>query len=251
MNQAQPAAADALAGARVLVTGGTRGIGAAIVEQFQAVGAQVIAAARHPVPGAPCPVVVADVSDPDAVARLVDEVTDQLGGVDVLINNAGAQTWTSDGILAIDDATWRAQIDTNLVSSIRIDRALLPGMIDQGSGVIIHVTSVQARLPIAGSLLPYAVAKAGLTLYSKGLANEVGQHGIRVNALAPALIATEGTTNLEDTRTEQGQRLGVPFGHSGRPADVAHTAVFLASPAAAFITGTEITIDGGVTPTTH
>lgn len=166
----------------------------------------------------------------------------------MLVNNAGHQSWTPDGALAITDEQWRTDLDTNLMSAIRLDRALLPAMITQGHGAIVHITSEQARLPVAGSALPYAVAKAGLTLYSKGLASETGRHGIRVNAVAPALIETEGTAEITQLRRQQTNRLGAPLQKIGQPRDVAALVAFLASPAAGFITGSQYTIDGGVTP---
>jgi NAD(P)-dependent dehydrogenase (short-subunit alcohol dehydrogenase family) len=122
-------------------------------------------------------------------------------------------------------------------------------MIEQGHGVIVHITSVQARLPVWSSALPYAVAKAALTMYSKGLANDVGRHGIRVNAVAPALIETEGTANLQELRDQQTSRLGAPLQRHGAPSDIALLVAYLACPAANFITGSQFTVDGGITPT--
>jgi NAD(P)-dependent dehydrogenase (short-subunit alcohol dehydrogenase family) len=145
-----------------------------------------------------------------------------LGGIDVLINNAGSQTHIPGGALDAADDDWYRDLDTNLMSAVRLDRALLPGMIAQNRGVIIHVTSGQARLPGPASL-PYAAAKAATTVYSKGLANEVGKHGIRVNT--------------------------VVLGRPGQPADVAELVAFLASDRAAFLTGSQYVVDGGSIPT--
>jgi NAD(P)-dependent dehydrogenase (short-subunit alcohol dehydrogenase family) len=248
-------------GVRVLVTGGTKGIGAAVAVRFAEAGADVVVAARMPVDKPPTGrFVAADIATADGTATLAAQATQLLGGIDVLINNAGSQTYIPGGALDATDDDWYHDLDTNLMSAVRLDRALLPGMIAQNRGVIIHITSGQARLPGAASL-PYAAAKAATTVYSKGLANEVGKHGIRVNTVVPGLIETPAVTRrLDQISADSGQdaeaarrqlidRVGIPLGRPGQPADVAELVAFLSSDRAAFLTGSQYTVDGGAIPT--
>jgi NAD(P)-dependent dehydrogenase (short-subunit alcohol dehydrogenase family) len=253
--------AGEFAGVRVLVTGGTKGIGAAIAVRFAEAGADVVVAARTPVGELPAGrFVAADVATAGGTAALAAQATQLLGGVDVLINNAGSQTYIPGGALDATDDDWYRDLDTNLMSAVRLDRALLPGMIARNRGVIIHVTSGQARLPGAASL-PYAAAKAATTVYSKGLANEVGKHGIRVNTVVPGLIETPAVArrldqitagsglDAETARRQLIDRVGIPLGRPGRPADVAELVASLVSDRAAFLTGSQYVVDGGTIPT--
>lgn len=252
---------DEFDGVRVLVTGGTKGIGAAVAVRFAKAGADVVVAARTPVADLPAGrFVAADIATADGAAALAAQATRLLGGIDVLINNAGSQTYLPGGALDAADDDWYRDLDTNLMSAVRLDRTLLPGMIAQNRGVIIHVTSGQARLPGPASL-PYAAAKAATTVYSKGLANEVGKHRIRVNTVVPGLIETPAVTRrLDQIATDSGQdaetarrqlidRVGIPLGRPGLPADVAELVAFLASDRAAFLTGSQYVVDGGSIPT--
>jgi NAD(P)-dependent dehydrogenase (short-subunit alcohol dehydrogenase family) len=276
--------ATSLRGARVLVTGGTRGIGAATVGRLAGAGAEVVAAARTapdpapagpagtgpagtgpagagPVSAGPVRFVAADVATADGVAALAEQALDLLGGIDILVSNAGGQTHRPGGVLHFSDDDWQRDLETNLLSAVRLDRALLPAMIAQGSGgSIVHVGSNAARMPRPASL-PYTAAKAALTAYSKGLAREAGPHGIRVNVVLPGLIRTEALdTRMASLAAQAGATsdsvlestvaaLGIPLERAGTADDVAQLIAFLVSPAAAYLTGSQFTVDGGALPT--
>lgn len=252
------------AGKRVLVTGGTQGMGEAILRRLAAGGATVATTARSPLPDgqAPALFVQSDISTSAGVASLVAAVEDGLGGIDILISNVGGSSAPSGGFAVLDDAQWQAALDTNLLAAVRLDRAFLPGMLARGHGVIIHVSSIQRRLPLYEATLAYAAAKAALTTYSKGLANEVGPQGVRVNTIAPGFIETNSAARLiarlaeragtDEQTARQGlmdSLGGIPIGRPGRPGEVAELAAFLASDRAASIHGAEYTIDGGTVPT--
>ena len=251
------------AGKRALVTGGTEGMGEAIVRRLAAGGATVATTARsRPPEGQAVELFVqADISTREGVDKVVREVLERLGGLDILVNNVGGSSAPSGGVLALSDDDWQRTIDTNLLAAVRVDRAFLPGMLKQASGVIIHISSIQRRLPLFEATLAYAAAKAALTTYSKGLSKEVGSKGVRVNTVAPGFIETTAAHRLivrlaEKAGTNENiarQALidslgGIPIGRPGRPEEVAELVAFLVSDRAASIHGSEYVIDGGTVP---
>lgn len=177
-----------LEGKRALVTGGTRGIGAAVVARLREAGARVVATARS-LPADPAEgvhFVAADLTTAEGCAAAVAGVLDHLGGVDIVVHVVGGSRAPGGGFAALDDAHWYRELDWNLMPAVRLDRALVPGMIAQGSGAIVHITSIQNRLPLPESTTAYAAAKAALSTYSKSLSKEVARHGVRVVRVSPA-----------------------------------------------------------------
>ncbi|HEY2058267.1 oxidoreductase [Amycolatopsis sp. NBC_01480] len=247
-----------LRGKRVLVTGGTRGIGLAVVQQFAEAGATVVASARTE---AELPegvrFVATDARDPDDLIRLAREAERLLGGVDVLVDNVGTSKGHLEGPLSVGDGDWLAMLETNLLSAVRLDRELVPGMIERGSGVVVHVTSTVNRFPQAVGV-DYAASKAALSTYSKTLASAIAGQGVRVNRVSPGLTRTplvesgiEGFAKKLgiDYETAMAGFVetigGIPLGRLGEPAEIAAMVVFLASDQASYITGSELIVDGG------
>ena len=242
---------QSLQGEIALVTGASRGIGAAIADELAAQGAKVIGTATSESGAAAIGARLAasggagralDVTDGAAVETLIEGISKEFGAVSILVNNAGI---TRDQLLMrMKDEDWNAILDTNLSSVYRTSKAVMRGMMKARKGRIISIASVIGLTGNPGQA-NYAAAKAGIIAFSKSLAREIGSRGVTVNVVAPGFIQTDMTKDLPEASREAlvGQ---IALGRLGEPADIARAVAFLAGPDAGYITGETLHVNGGM-----
>lgn len=240
-----------LVGRRALVTGGTRGNGAAIAQHFLDAGAKVVVAARTPNDDAPAAAtfVAGDVSTSEGVDAIATQALAALGGLDILVNNAGGGRASLEGSWTIPDEAWHDSFALNLFAAIRLTNAVLPALRASKAAAIVNISSAAATMPF-GPFAHYGAAKAALNYYSRTLAMELAPSGIRVNVVSPGVIATPGSAEFARTTpgfsTEDWTR-NIPLGRIGATDDIAEVVALLASDRGKFLTGANYRVDGGMT----
>jgi NAD(P)-dependent dehydrogenase (short-subunit alcohol dehydrogenase family) len=254
-----------IAGQTAVVTGGSRGIGLAVVRGLAGSGVRVVTGAKHSsadldelARSGQVQALEVDLADPSGPARLVSAAGDR---IDILVNNVGSAPARTGGFLSITDEDWLATINLDLMAAVRATRSALPAMLAAGAGAIITICSVNARLPDP-AVLDYSTAKAGLAGFCKALSKEVGPKGIRVNTVSPGPVATDlglgaggvaqtvsqaTGTNAKDVASQAASQMVT--GRFTQPSEVADAVLFLASRRASNITGADVTVDGGLVPT--
>ncbi|WP_034671731.1 SDR family oxidoreductase [Epilithonimonas caeni] len=254
---------DSLKGKMALVTGGTKGIGKSIADKLSANGVTVVITARSKSEDASSNhhFIAADLTRADSAGRIAKEVLEKYGKIDIVVNNAGANLSPGGGFNTLKDEDWSKDWELNFMSVVRMNKALLPAMLEQKEGVIINISTGAAKQPIWEMTMSYSSAKAALNAYSKALANEVGPKGIRVNTVSPGVVRTplmndfieniaqrSGTT-FEESFQSIVDKVGVPIGRMAEPEEIANMVAFLASSEGQYITGANISVDGGASPT--
>ncbi|SJZ46092.1 SDR family oxidoreductase [Sediminibacterium ginsengisoli] len=253
---------NSLKGQVALVTGGTKGIGKAIAERLSKAGVKVVVTART----APDEntdgqyFIPADLTQPESAATVAKEILEKYGRIDIIINNAGANLSPGGGFSVLSDEHWYNDWQLNFMSVVRINKALLPTMIEQKKGVIINISTGAAKQPIWEMTMSYSAAKAALNIYSKALANEVGAKGIRVNVVSPGVVKTPLMLDFIDNFAKSSNitsdeafkaimdKVGVPLGRMAEPEEIASLVTFLVSQDANYITGINYSVDGGALP---
>jgi NAD(P)-dependent dehydrogenase (short-subunit alcohol dehydrogenase family) len=249
-----------------VVTGGSKGIGLAIVRELAAEGAKVVAGARHAeglegIEGV-TPVTV-DLADPEGPGRLVGHAVDEFGRVDVLVNNVGAARVRLDGFLSLSDADFESSLQLNFFAALRATRAVVEDMIKRKDGIVVNVASVNSFFEPDGGVIDYGAAKAALVNLAKSLSQELGSSGIRITSISPGPVATDlwlgehGVAETVGSATGEGADAvrdemvaRMPTGRFTTPREVATIVALLASPRMANVTGANWVIDGGLIKTT-
>jgi len=242
------------AGRRALITGGSRGIGAAIAQRLIDAGAKVVVTARsrHEQTPARATYIKGDVLTPEGCKKIGEEALQILGGLDILVNNAAAARVVMPGSEAITVADWQETISSNFLSAVYVTNAVLPALKKSTAGAIVNISS-GSDLPGAGILVHYGASKAALNYYTKALAKELGAaHKIRVNTVTPGGVETPGADVI---RNELMAAMGappeaaaamVPLGRLGKVEDISEMAAYLLSPRASWITGQNFFVNGGL-----
>lgn len=239
------------AGRRALVTGGTRGIGAAIGKRLVDAGAKVVVAARSRSDTTPeqATFVAGDLTTHEGVKTIAEQALEKLGGLDILVNNAGGSRAFMGGSETIPDEEWQRDLALNLLAAVRLTNAVLPTLRESKTAAIVNISSTAATMPFPFDV-HYGAAKAALDYYSRTLAVELGESGIRVNIVSPGPISTEGSNAFRNTipglSGEQWLQ-SVPLGRIGATEDIAEVVALLASDRGKFLTGVNYRVDGGMT----
>lgn len=253
---------NSLKGQVALVTGGTKGIGKAIAGQLSKAGAQVVVTARTEPKENPNGYyfIAADLALPESGETISRKILEKYGRIDIIVNNAGANLSPGGGFSTLSDEHWNNDWQLNFMSVVRINKALLPIMIAQKSGVVINISTGAAKQPIWEMTMSYSSAKAALNIYSKALANEVASKGIRVNVVSPGLVETplvlefiENMANSSFITADEAlkavlDKVAIPLGRMAESEEVANLVTFLASSKAKYITGVNYSVDGGALP---
>ncbi|GAA0934118.1 SDR family oxidoreductase [Kribbella koreensis] len=241
-----------LQGKTALVTGGTRGIGAAIVAKLLAGGATVVTTSRTPVDNLPAGVhyVQADLGTPEGATQLAEQTLEHFGGkLDILVNNAASGQAHPQGAASIPDDEWRSALDTSYLSAVRVTSRLLASLLES-RGAIVNISSA-VTLEVVPALAHYAAAKAALEKYSQTLAAELAPQGVRLNVVIPGNVLTPGADKIRQDIADaagiplEAMTAGTPLGRAGIPTDIAEAVGFLVSDQAEWITGSQLLVDGG------
>lgn len=253
---------NSLKGQVALVTGGTKGIGKAIADKLRSAGVQTVVTARtEPKENANGHhFIAADLTQPESAAIIAKEILEKYGRVDIIVNNAGANLSPGGGFNTLSNEHYYNDWQLNFMSVVRINKALLPAMIEQKNGVIINISTGAAKQPIWEMTMSYSSAKAALNIYSKALANELGAKGIRVNVVSPGVVKTplmlefienlakSSNIKVDDAFKAVMDKVGVPLGRMAEPEEIANLVAFLVSSEAKYISGINYSVDGGSLP---